>query len=242
MSSTPKSSHEDAGLDSLPTTRFSIIIEGFLTQLGKGASWLWIVVIVVITITIIVRYGATRLGIETDSYLGRRLLSSVFWEELSWYIYGYAWLLALAYALVWDDHVRVDLLHEKFSRKTQVWIEIFGLLFFFLPVFIAIACHGLDFAMESFSDSEGSQQLGLDFRWVAKLSIFIAAVLLLLAGFSRLLRCSRFITRAAGKKTTPLLVAVQTVGGLYLFLVFYFMYLWSSGRSELMAVFRILGL
>ena len=130
MSSAFKSPGRGAEGYQLPDTRFSRIVDDYLTRLGKAVSWLWMVIIVVIVITIIVRYGATKLGIQTESYWGDRLLSSVFWEELSWYIYGYAWLLALGYALVTDVHVRVDIIHERVSQRTQVWIEIFGLLFF----------------------------------------------------------------------------------------------------------------
>ena len=225
----------------LPSTRFSHSVDGLLIKLGKAASWLWIVIIVVIVITIVVRYGATKLGIQTDSYWGSRLLSSVFWEELSWYIYGYAWLLALGYALVSDVHVRVDLIHERISRKAQVWIEVLGLLFFFLPAFVAITCHGLDFGLESFYDSEGSQQVGMDFRWIAKFSIPIASFLLVLAGFSRLTRCFKWLKDEKGKTVIPALVIVQVLGFTYIMVVFYFMYSWSMDNEEMMTIFRIFG-
>lgn len=225
----------------LPATRFSSAIDGAMIRLGKAASWLWIVIIVVIAITIIVRYGATKLGIQTDSYWGSRILSSVFWEELSWYIYGYAWLLALGYAMVSNVHVRVDIIYERISRRKQVWIEIMGLLFFFLPVFIAIACHGLDFGIESFRDSEGSQQLGLDFRWIAKFSIPIASLLLVVTGVSKLTRCFKWLKQQNGNVTMPLLIIVQVLGFAYLVCVFYFMFSWSMDNQE-MTVFKIFGL
>ncbi len=234
MSATTESKH-------LPSTRFSNTVDGLLIKLGKAASWLWIVIIAVIVITIVVRYGATKLGIHTESYWGRRLLSSVFWEELSWYLYGYAWLLALGYALVTDVHVRVDLIHERISRKAQVWIEVLGLLFFFLPAFVAITCHGLDFGLESFYDSEGSQQVGLDFRWIAKFSIPIASLLLVLAGISKLTRCFKWLKEENGKATLPILIVVQVLGVMYLGVVFYFMYSWSMDNEEMMTIFKIFG-
>ncbi|NQU65443.1 MAG: TRAP transporter small permease subunit [SAR324 cluster bacterium] len=238
----PSTQNNDGTInENLPSTYFSERVDSFLVKIGKGASWLWIVIIIVIFITIIIRYGASQLDIQSESYLGSRLISSVFWEEMSWYLYGYAWLLALAYALVCDDHVRVDLLHEKASRKTQVWIEILGLLFFFFPVFIAIACHGLDFTVESFNDSEGSQQRGLDFRWIPKASISFASVLLLLAGLSRLTRCFKWVKQHGGNLSIPILAATQMIGLFYIAIIFYFMYSWSSNNTDLMAIFRLFG-
>lgn len=241
MSAAMRSDSPGAGGVDLPVTRFSNFVDYYLIKLGKAVSWLWIVIVVVIVITIIVRYGATKLGIQTDSYWGSRLLSSVFWEELSWYIYGYAWLLALGYALVTDVHVRVDILHERISRKAQVWVEVFGLLFFFIPVFVAILSHGLDFGMEAFRDGEGSQQVGLDFRWFIKFSIPFASFCLILAGVSKLTRCIRWLKDENGKATMPLLIVVQALGIAYLGLMIYFMYSWSAENDQLMTVFKIFG-
>jgi len=225
----------------LPDTRFSTTVDSVVVRLGKAASWLWIVIIVVIVITIVIRYGATKLGVQAESYWGSRLISSVFWEELSWYIYGYAWLLALGYAMVSDVHVRVDLIHERISRRNQVWIEILGLLFFFLPTFIAIACHGLDFGLTSFRDSEGSQQVGLDFLWIPKFSISIASLLLVVTGLSKLTRCFKWIRQQSVRGTMPLLVCVQVLGVSYLGSVFYLMFNWSLDNQE-MTVFKVFGL
>ncbi len=242
MSAVAKSSGGKSVLRNLPSNRFTEKIDGFLQATGRAISWLWIVIIVVIAITIIVRYGATKLGIQAESYWGSRILSSVFWEELSWYIYGYAWLLALCFALVNNDHVRVDILHERVGPKVKVWIEVMGFLFFFIPTFVAITCHGLDFAIGSFLDGEGSQQVGLDFRWIAKFSIFITSILLVLAGISRLVKCFKWIWENSGKLAGLLLLLFQFLGAMYLLVVIYFMFTWSSDNSELMYIFRIFGL
>ncbi|MDZ7714447.1 MAG: TRAP transporter small permease subunit [Rhodovibrio sp.] len=58
---------------------------------------------------------------------------SVMAEEIEWHLAGAAWLVGLSYTLVSDDHVRVDVLHERMSVRKQGWIELLGLLFLLLP-------------------------------------------------------------------------------------------------------------
>ena len=55
-------------------------------------------------------------------------------EEIQWHLYGIAWLIGLSYTLVHDDHVRVDVLHERLNLKAQVWIEFLGILLLLLPL------------------------------------------------------------------------------------------------------------
>ncbi len=242
---TSASTEQNGGdaLKYLPSTSFSNKIDHLVLKTGKTLSWLWAFVIAVIMITILVRYGAAKLDIKTDSYLLTRLLSSVFWEELTWYLYGYAWLFGMSYALVFDDHVRVDLLHEKLNKQKQIWIEIIGALFFLLPTLFIIMFHGLDFAISSFNDSEGSSQVGLDFMWIIKFAIPISMLFIVLAGVSRLSKCFEWIRRKTGKKIPLSIAIVLVLSMLYYASFLYFMYEWSAEDSpEPMTIFRIFGL
>ncbi|MFC3221234.1 TRAP transporter small permease subunit, partial [Tianweitania populi] len=53
-------------------------------------------------------------------------VSSNAWLELQWYLFGAAFLLAAAYTLKQNEHIRVDIVYGMWSRRTQHWIDLFG--------------------------------------------------------------------------------------------------------------------
>jgi TRAP-type mannitol/chloroaromatic compound transport system permease small subunit len=160
---------------------------------------------------------------------------------MTWYLYGYAWLIGISYVIVVDEHVRVDLLHESLSREKQVWIETLGILFMLIPMILVILIHGLDFGLSSFRDGEGSQQIGLDFVWIIKFSIPLTMVFTLLAALSRLIKCFRWIHLKTNTRLHPVLIGVQLTALFYSAFIVYLMYEWSLDM-ETMAIFQIFGL
>ncbi len=57
-------------------------------------------------------------------------MSSNSWLELQWYLFGAAFLLAAAYTLKQNEHIRIDIVYGAFSRRTQHWIDLLGHIFF----------------------------------------------------------------------------------------------------------------
>ena len=107
----------------LPETRLSCVIDPTLSRIGQWASWLWLLLMVIIVGNVVLRYAFGEGHIEI--------------EEIQWHIYSFGFLLGLSYAYQADSHIRVDVLHERWSRRTQAWIELYGILLFMLP-FIAV--------------------------------------------------------------------------------------------------------
>ncbi|MDO3721447.1 TRAP transporter small permease subunit [Marinobacter sp. chi1] len=164
----------------LPTTRISQWIDSVLTAIGKTASWLWLVVTGVIIWAVVGRYVFGQ--------------GSVLLEEVQWHLAGAGWLLGLAYTLVVDDHVRVDVIHERLSLRTQGWIEFFGLLLLLLP-FLALAVYEMfPYAIRSWEIGETSQApAGLSNRWVLKSVLALSFALILIAAVSRLLKVTALL-------------------------------------------------
>ncbi len=161
----------------LPTTKTSLFLDNLLDRLGSWFSWLWLVVMVVILLSVIMRYAFGQ--------------GSIMLEEITWHVYGAAWLIGLAYALVHDDHVRVDVLHELFSPKTKAWVELFGILFLLLPFLVIFLWDALPYFWEAYELGERSQAPdGLPARWLLKFFVPLALVLLIVGAASRLLKCS----------------------------------------------------
>ncbi len=164
----------------LPTTRVSQWLDLILAAIGKSASWLWVVVTAVIIWAVVGRYVFGQ--------------GSVFLEEVQWHLAGTGWLLGLAYTLVVDDHVRVDVLHERMSLKTQGWVELLGLLLLLLP-FLALAVYEMvPYAISSYQVGETSQApAGLSHRWVLKSILALSFTLLFIAALSRLLKVTALL-------------------------------------------------
>lgn len=164
----------------LPTTAVSQWMDRVISAIGKGASWLWIVVTGVIIWAVVGRYAFGQ--------------GSVFLEEVQWHLAGAGWLLGLAYTLVVDGHVRVDVVHERLSLRKQGWIELFGLLFLLLP-FLGLAVYEMiPYALSSWQQGETSQApAGLSHRWVLKGILALSFVLIIVAAVSRLLKVTALL-------------------------------------------------
>ncbi len=164
----------------LPTTWVSQGMDRVISAIGKGASWLWVVITGVIIWAVVGRYAFDH--------------GSVTLEEVQWHLAGMGWLLGLAYTLVVDGHVRVDVIHERLSLKGQGWIELFGLVFLLLP-FLGLAVYEMfPYAYSSWQQGETSQApAGLPYRWVLKGIMALSFVLLIMAALSRLLKVTALL-------------------------------------------------
>lgn len=108
--------------------------------------------------------------------------------EIQWYLFGAVFLLGAGYTLKQNAHVRIDLLAQRLSIKTQLWIEILGYLFFMLPLVAFVGYHGFDFALKSFQVQEYSPDVGGLIRWPAKAFIVVGFGLLGLQVIAELIK------------------------------------------------------
>ncbi|RIA55627.1 TRAP transporter small permease subunit [Dichotomicrobium thermohalophilum] len=163
-----------------PSNPISGAIDTVIDRVGFLFSWLWVVVVGVILYAVIGRYAFGQ--------------GSVMLEEIEWHLAGAAWLIGLSYTLVSDDHVRVDVLHEHFSLRTQAWVEMLGLLLLLIPFLIIAQDSMIPYFWSSFLQGEESQApAGLPARWALKFFLPLAFGLLLLAALSRLLKCTTLL-------------------------------------------------
>ena len=164
----------------LPHNRLSHLLERFIVAIGQASAWLWIAVLLVVLCNVFSRFVLAR--------------GSIALEELSWHLFGAATLLALAYAVVRDDHVRVDVLREKFALRTQAWIELLGIVLLALPVIVLMIDSLLAYAHTAFVYLEHSQApSGLPYRFLFKSVLPLGLALTAIALFARATRCSTLL-------------------------------------------------
>ena len=160
---------------SLPETTISRAFDRVIVAVGEWSSWLWTILMLLIVYQVVQRYVFS--------------VGSIKLEEVQWHLYAVGFLLGLAFTEVRQRHVRVDVLAEHFSRRTRLWIELGGLLFFLLPLAVFMTWNAVPFVMSSWELGEISAAPdGLPYRWALKSFIVTAFSLLALAGASRLTR------------------------------------------------------
>lgn len=151
------------------------IADRFVLMISEIFNWIWIALLAVIIGNVILRYVFSQGMIE--------------FEELQWHLYAIGWLVGLSSTFVVDGHVRVDVIHDRLTYRKKLWLEVTGLLVFFLPFVIFIIIYSIPLVELSWTTNERSTSAnGLPARWVVKGFLLFSFVLLLIAGLSRLLR------------------------------------------------------
>lgn len=159
----------------LPHTRFSAAVRRGFALLTGWVSWVWLLLIGVVVTNVTMRYLFGEGRVE--------------FEEIQWHLYAVGFLLALSSCMDSDDHIRVDVFHDRLSLATRAWIELYGLLLLFFPFVIAVIVFSAPFVAYSYSIAEVSDAPGgLPFRWAIKAVLPAAMLLLVLAGVARLTR------------------------------------------------------
>jgi TRAP-type mannitol/chloroaromatic compound transport system permease small subunit len=146
-------------------------INGFI---GFHARWLILVAVVVSAVNAFIRKAFDT--------------SSNAWLEMQYFLFGAVFMLAAAYVLQKNGHVRIDALSSHFSKRARDWIDLFGHLFFLLPVCLLMAWLGGPYFLSSFLSGEGSTNAGGLVVWPSKLFIFAGFVLLLLQACSEIVK------------------------------------------------------
>src|SRR3954452_4496555 len=98
----------------------SRLIDRLNEKIGHAVSWLLLAAVLICSGNALVRYT-----FNTSSHA---------WLEIQWYLFAAVVLLASADTLRGNGHVRIDVLTSHFSKRTQAWIDLFGFLFFLLPI------------------------------------------------------------------------------------------------------------
>ncbi|HET7197316.1 MAG TPA: TRAP transporter small permease subunit [Burkholderiales bacterium] len=120
-------------------------------------------------------------------------MASNAWLELQWYLFSLVFLFCSGYTLLHNEHVRIDVVSSHLSRRTQVWIDVFGFLFFLLPMSLFIMWLSWPVFMNAWTSGEISGNAGGLIRWPARLMVPVGFFLLSLQGLSELIKRVAFL-------------------------------------------------
>ena len=160
-----------------------IALDKLVYGIGWATAWLSVGLVILIIIQVIMRYGFGQ--------------GNVVLEELQWHFYGVGLIIGVSYTLVVNKHIRLDVLHCRFSPKTKAYVDFFGILLLLLPMLIVLFDNSLNVLADSWRvDERSDSPLGLCCRWAFKSFLVFGVALMLLASFSRLLNMLHLIRHA----------------------------------------------
>ena len=159
--------------------RFSRLIDALNERVGRAVIWLVLVAVVISAGNAVIRYLFNN--------------SSNAWLEVQWYLFSAIFLLCAGYTLLNNEHIRIDIIAGRFSRQTQAWIDIFGTVFFLLPVALVIMWLSWPVFVNSYVSHEMSTNAGGLIIWPARLLVPVGFLLLVLQGISELIKRVAFL-------------------------------------------------
>ena len=154
-------------------------IDALNERIGRVVLWLVLAMVQVSSANALSRYALN--------------LSSNAWLELQWYLFAAVFLLCSGYTLLHNEHIRIDVVSSRLSRRTQIWIDIFGTLFFLFPLSITIMWLSWPIFMNAWVSGEMSSNAGGLIRWPARLLVPVGFFLLTLQGLSELIKRVAFL-------------------------------------------------
>lgn len=149
-------------------------IDAVNTKLGKLVAWLLVLAIVVSATNAIIR---KLLNVSSNA-----------WLELQWVLFGAVFLFCAAWTLIANEHIRIDIVNNFFSRRARNWVDLIGHTFALLPFCIVMIWTSVPFFLTSYRLGERSFSAGGLPQWPAKFLVPLGFTILLVQAISEIIK------------------------------------------------------
>lgn len=146
---------------------------------GRTVMWLVLLMVLISAGNAIIR---KLFNTSSNAYL-----------EAQWYLFAAVFLLGASYTMLQQGHVRIDVIISRFSRPTQVKIEIFGIVVFLFPLVYFVIVEIFPILVQAYRTGEMSENAGGLIRWPVYALVPIGFFLLGLQGVSELIKRIGFL-------------------------------------------------
>ncbi len=153
---------------------FSSAIDRLNERIGQVAAWAIFFAIIVSAVNAIIRkvFGT----------------SSNAWLELQWYLFGAVFMLCAAWTLKVNEHIRIDIISNKLTKRGRDTIDLIGHLFFLLPFLALMLYLSFPYFIGSYRSGEVSSNAGGLLIWPAKGLILLGFISLAFQWLSELIK------------------------------------------------------
>lgn len=162
-------------------------IDSLNEKIGRAVTWLVLIAVLVSATNAVVRKA---FDMSSNAFL-----------EVQWYLFSGVFLLCSAWTLLRNEHIRIDVVAGRFTKRTQTWIDVFGTVFFLFPVSLLVLVESIPWAWRAVMSGEVSPSAGGLILWPAKVLVPIGFALLILQGASELIKRIAFLRGLAPDPT-----------------------------------------
>ena len=174
--------------------QLSRLIDRFSEFIGRWVAWLVLLAVLISTVNAVSRKA---FNLSSNAFL-----------EIQWYLFAAVFLLAAGYTLLRQEHVKIDVISGRLSKRAQIWIDIIGLSCFLLPFVVYIIVLTMPLVTNAFVTSEMSSNAGGLIRWPVFALLPLGLLLLGIQAISELIKRFAFLqglvpdpTKKLGTKT-----------------------------------------
>ncbi len=146
---------------------------------GRWVAWLVLAAVLISTGNAIMRKA---FNMSSNAFL-----------EVQWYLFAAVFLLASGYTLLRQEHVKIDVVSGRFSKRTQIWIDIVGICVFLLPFTYMITKLAMPLVTNAYETQEVSSNAGGLIRWPVFALLPTGMLLLALQALSELIKRIAFL-------------------------------------------------
>jgi TRAP-type mannitol/chloroaromatic compound transport system permease small subunit len=169
-------------------------IDAFSEWMGRWVAWL-------VLFAVLISAGNASMRKAFN-------MSSNGFLEIQWYLFAAVFLLASGYTLLRQEHVKIDVVSARFSKRTQIWIDIIGICLFLLPFTFMITKLAMPLVINAYVTGEVSSNAGGLIRWPVFALLPLGMVTLAMQAVSELIKRIAFLqglvpdpTQKQGSKT-----------------------------------------
>lgn len=159
--------------------QLSKLIDRLNEWVGRWVSWLVLAAVLISTVNAVVRKAFST---SSNAFL-----------EIQWYLFAAVFLLAAGYTMLRQEHVKIDVILHRFSKRTQIKVEIFGIVAFLMPFVIAVVELVWPLVIKAYDSGEMSSNAGGLIRWPVYVLVPLGFALLGLQGVSELIKRVAFL-------------------------------------------------
>lgn len=158
----------------------SATVDKITEAIGKSVSWLLLAAVLISATNAVVR--------KTFN------VSSNAWLEVQWYLFGTVFMMAAAYALLQNEHVRIDVFSATWAKRTRDIVDLVLHIIFLVPFAALMTYLAWPWFLTSYLSGEVSSNAGGLIIWPAKLVVLLGFGLLLLQAFSEIIKRYAVVT------------------------------------------------
>jgi TRAP-type mannitol/chloroaromatic compound transport system permease small subunit len=156
----------------------------FIALVGSAIAWMTLLMVLITFFVVVCRYAFK--------------LNWIWLQDSIVYLHASVFMLAVAWALQRDEHVRVDIFYRDATPRRKAWVDVFGILVFLIPFCIFLMVTSWDYVSISWAIREGSREAsGLPWVYALKTLILVMPALVLLQSLVMLWSCWRLLRSPA---------------------------------------------